>query len=80
MSADVLFYPQAFHRTRTRARAMTGEKCFPEALETIPRGEHAGVAQDSFGQVDVRSEHANVQFRISGVQLPEGLSVPLRFC
>ena len=57
----------------------------PEALETIPQGENAplnqvllqmpGVAQDSFGQIHVRGEHANVQFRINGVQLPEGLSV-----
>ncbi|HEY8031384.1 MAG TPA: TonB-dependent receptor [Methylocella sp.] len=56
-----------------------------EALETIPQGENAplnqvllqmpGVAQDSFGQIHVRGEHANVQFRINGVQLPEGLSV-----
>ena len=57
----------------------------PEALKTIPQGENAplnqvllqmpGVAQDSFGQIHVRGEHANVQFRINGVQLPEGLSV-----
>lgn len=55
------------------------------ALQTIPQGENAplnqvllqapGVAQDSFGQVHVRGDHANVQFRINGVQLPEGLSV-----
>ena len=51
-----------------------------EALETIPQGENAplnqvllqmpGVAQDSFGQLHVRGEHANVQFRINGVELP----------
>jgi hypothetical protein len=56
-----------------------------EALETIPQGENAplnqvllempGVAQDSFGQIHVRGEHANVQFRINGVELPAGLSV-----
>src|ERR1700736_1486475 len=56
-----------------------------EALLTIPQGDNAplnqvllqmpGVAQDSFGQIHVRGEHANVQFRINGVQLPEGLSV-----
>src|SRR3984893_7020172 len=56
-----------------------------EALETVPQGENTplnqvllqmpGVAQDSFGQIHVRGEHANVQFRINGVQLPEGLSV-----
>lgn len=57
----------------------------PQALQTIPRGENAalntvllqapGVAEDSFGQIHVRGEHANVQYRINGVQLPEGLSV-----
>jgi outer membrane receptor protein involved in Fe transport len=57
----------------------------PQALETIPQGENAplnqvllqapGVAQDSFGQIHLRGEHANVQFRIDGVELPEGLSV-----
>jgi hypothetical protein len=57
----------------------------PEAVQTIPQGENAplnqvllqfpAVAQDSFGQIHVRGEHANVQFRINGVQLPEGLSV-----
>jgi hypothetical protein len=56
-----------------------------EALQTIPQGENVplnqvllqmpAVAQDSFGQIHVRGEHANVQFRINGVQLPEGLSV-----
>src|SRR5450631_2497917 len=34
-----------------------------------------GAAQDSFGQIHLRGEHANVQFRLNGVQLPEGLSV-----
>ena len=57
----------------------------PQALESVPQGENAplnqvllqapGVAQDSFGQVHLRGEHANMQFRLNGVQLPEGLSV-----
>jgi outer membrane receptor protein involved in Fe transport len=57
----------------------------PEALSNIPRGQSAplsdvllqapGVAQDSFGQIHLRGEHANVQFRLNGVELPEGLSV-----
>jgi outer membrane receptor protein involved in Fe transport len=34
-----------------------------------------GVAQDSFGQIHLRGDHANVQYRINGVELPEGLSV-----
>jgi outer membrane receptor protein involved in Fe transport len=33
-----------------------------------------GVSQDSFGQLHVRNEHANLQYRINGVILPEGIS------
>jgi outer membrane receptor protein involved in Fe transport len=57
----------------------------PEALQAVPQGPNAplnqvllqapGVAQDSFGQIHLRGEHANVQYRINGVELPEGLSV-----
>ncbi|MEA2740494.1 MAG: hypothetical protein QOH05_3801 [Acetobacteraceae bacterium] len=57
----------------------------PQTLEALPQGGAAplnqallqapSVAQDSFGQIHVRGEHANVQFRLNGVELPEGLSV-----
>src|ERR1700761_1334758 len=33
-----------------------------------------GVAEDSFGQLHVRGEHANLQYRIDGVLLPEGIT------
>ena len=56
----------------------------PQALEAIPQGSNAdmnqvvlqspGVWQDSFGQIHIRGEMANVQYRIDGVQIPEGLS------
>ncbi|MGI4748486.1 MAG: TonB-dependent receptor domain-containing protein, partial [Janthinobacterium lividum] len=55
------------------------------ALHSIPQGDNTplnqvllqapGVAQDSFGQIHVRGDHNGVQFRIDGVQLPEGLAV-----
>jgi len=55
------------------------------AIENQPQGDNApfnqlllqapGVTQDSFGQLHVRGEHANLQFRINGVQLPEGINV-----
>ena len=32
------------------------------------------MAQDSFGQIHVRGDHANLQYRINGVQLPEGIT------
>jgi outer membrane receptor protein involved in Fe transport len=56
-----------------------------QAIETQPQGDNApfnqlllqapGVAQDSFGQLHVRGDHANIQFRVNGVQLPEGINV-----
>ena len=33
-----------------------------------------GVANDSFGQLHVRGDHANIQYRINGVILPEGIT------
>ncbi|HEY4174608.1 MAG TPA: TonB-dependent receptor, partial [Rhodopila sp.] len=57
----------------------------PQTLDAIPQGgasplndvllQAPGVAQDSFGQIHLRGEHANVQYRLNGVELPEGLSV-----
>jgi len=55
------------------------------AIESQPQGDNAplnqvllqapGVTQDSFGQLHVRGDHANLQFRLNGVQLPEGINV-----
>jgi outer membrane receptor protein involved in Fe transport len=55
------------------------------AIENQPQGDNApmnqvllqapGVAQDSFGELHVRGDHANLQFRLNGVQLPEGINV-----
>jgi outer membrane receptor protein involved in Fe transport len=33
-----------------------------------------GVAQDSYGQVHVRGNHANLQYRIDGVMIPESIA------
>ena len=54
------------------------------AIEAIPEGDNAslnqvllrapGVVQDAFGNVFIRGDHRNVQYRINGVQLPEGLA------
>jgi outer membrane receptor protein involved in Fe transport len=34
-----------------------------------------GVAQDSFGQFHVRAEHAEIQYRLNGIIIPEGIAV-----
>ena len=56
-----------------------------DTIDAQPQGDNApfnqlllqapGVAQDSFGQLHVRGDHANLQFRINGVQLPEGINL-----
>ena len=55
------------------------------SLETLPQGDNTplnqvllqapGVAQDSYGQIHIRGDHNEIQFRLDGVQLPEGLAV-----
>jgi hypothetical protein len=55
----------------------------PDRLDSQSRGEDApfnqtmlrfpGVAQDSFGQLHVRGEHANLQYRIDDILLPESI-------
>jgi outer membrane receptor protein involved in Fe transport len=53
-------------------------------LARLPLGENSplnqvvlqtpGVVQDSYGQLHVRGDHANVQYRIDGVVIPESIS------
>jgi outer membrane receptor protein involved in Fe transport len=54
------------------------------AIDKLPQGEHTplnqvllqapGVANDSYGQIHVRGDHADLQYRINGVILPEGVA------
>jgi outer membrane receptor protein involved in Fe transport len=56
-----------------------------QAIATQPQGDNQplnrlllqapGVTQDSFGQIHVRGDHANLQYRLNGVILPEGINV-----
>src|SRR6266403_5819375 len=56
----------------------------PDRLNQQAQGEDApfnqtilrfpGVAQDSFGQLHLRGAHANLQYRINDVLLPEGIT------
>ena len=56
----------------------------PEALEKQPGGTNLtlnksllqapGVTQDSYGVIHVRNEHANLQYRLDGVIVPESIS------
>lgn len=54
-------------------------------VAALPQGENTsfnqvllqapGVANDSFGQLHIRGDHANLQYRINGVILPEGITL-----
>jgi outer membrane receptor protein involved in Fe transport len=54
---------------RLNSQALGENAPFQETILRLP-----GVAQDSFGQVHVRGEHANLQFRIDDVLVPENIS------
>lgn len=53
-------------------------------IDTMPQGENTplnqvllqapGVTNDSFGQLHVRGEHANLQYRVNGIMIPEPIS------
>jgi len=53
-------------------------------INSLPQGQETplnqvllqapGVANDSYGQLHVRGDHANIQYRIDGVTLPEGIT------
>ncbi len=55
-----------------------------KAIKALPLGDSTpvnqvllqapGVVQDSYGQLHVRGDHANLQYRINGVLLPESIS------
>jgi outer membrane receptor protein involved in Fe transport len=88
LKMDIDIIAQRLDLARQQIQPSLGATAYtfsPEALQAIPQGESAplnqvllrapGVAQDSFGQIHLRGEHANVQFRLNGVELPEGLSV-----
>lgn len=88
LSIDIDVVSQRLDAARQQIQPSLGASVYgfsPEALAAVPQGANAplnqvllqapGVAQDSFGQIHVRGDHANVQYRLNGVQLPEGLSV-----
>jgi outer membrane receptor protein involved in Fe transport len=55
-----------------------------KAIHELPQGTNTqfnnvllqapGVAQDSFGGLHIRGEHAEIQYRVNGIELPEGVS------
>ena len=72
---------------RNSLAAETGSSTYTfdrKAIQNLPEGSSTplndvilqapGVAQDSYGQLHVRGDHADLQYRINGIIIPEGIS------
>ncbi len=84
---DVQVNAKRLDRARNGLLPETGSSVyrFSQAdINTLPAGQDTplnqvllqapGVASDSFGQLHVRGEHANLQYRINGIIIPEPIS------
>ncbi len=84
---DVVVIAKRLERARNDVFTTTGASTYgfsEQNVEQLPRGENTplndvllqapGVAQDSFGQLHVRGDHANIQYRLNGIPLPEGVN------
>jgi len=82
VSARRLNEARAEIQTQTGASSYTIDS---QAIAAEPGGENAqlntvllqapDVVQDSFGQIHVRGDHNDLQFRLNGIILPEGINV-----
>jgi outer membrane receptor for ferrienterochelin and colicins len=79
---------QRLNDARSTIQTQTGASTYTidsEAILAMPGGENAqlnqvllqapDVVQDSFGQIHVRADHNDLQYRLNGIILPEGISV-----
>jgi outer membrane receptor for ferrienterochelin and colicins len=79
---------QRLNDARSSIQTQTGASTYTidsEAILAMPGGENAqlnqvllqapDVVQDSFGQIHVRADHNDLQYRVNGIILPEGISV-----
>jgi outer membrane receptor protein involved in Fe transport len=79
---------QHLNEARSTIETQTGASTYTidsQAIVAMPGGENAqlnqvllqapDVVQDSFGQIHVRADHNDLQYRLNGIILPEGISV-----
>lgn len=78
---------QRLDRARNSLSPSTGSSKYEfdrQAIKELPEGDNTslnhvllqapGVANDSFGQLHIRGDHGNLQYRINNVIIPEGIS------
>jgi len=88
VASEVVVTARRLDAARETIQPDTGASTYtiPQAvIQQLPGGSNVqlnqvvlqmpGVAQDSYGQLHIRGDHANIQYRFNGVILPEGLSL-----
>src|SRR5579863_6932130 len=86
--ATVVVTARRLNEARAEIQTQTGASTYTidsSAIAATPGGENVqlnqvllqapDVVQDSFGQLHVRADHNDLQYRLNGVILPEGISV-----
>lgn len=86
-NVEVAVTRQRLDAARNGLSPSTGSTLFrfdQQDIQNLPLGDNTplnqlvlqtpGVVQDSYGQLHVRGDHANVQYRINGVLIPEAIS------
>ena len=86
--AEIQVTAQKLNEARSSIESQTGASTYTidaEAIAAIPGGQNnqlnqvllqaPDVVQDSFGQIHVRADHNDLQYRLNGIILPEGTSV-----
>ena len=86
--STVVITAQKLNDARSTIETQTGASTYTidsQAISAMPGGENAqlnqvllqapDVVQDSFGQIHVRADHNDLQYRLNGIILPEGISV-----
>jgi len=86
--ATVVVTARHLNAARSEIETQTGASTYTitsDAISATPGGENVqlnqvllqapSVVQDSFGQLHVRADHNDLQYRLNGVILPEGISV-----
>ena len=78
---------QKLNQARNDLSPETGSSVYrftQQSIQEMPAGNNTpmnqvllqapGVVQDSFGGLHIRGEHAEIQYRINGIELPEGIA------
>ncbi len=85
---EITVTAERLNEARSNIETQTGASTYvisSEAIAATPGGENVqlnqvllqapDVVQDSFGQLHVRGDHNDLQYRLNGIILPEGISV-----